>query len=262
LIVNHFKAKKLFKSNKKRAFSDIFNKEALDFYVVTFKDLRRTINVKISLKYIFILWALFILNLILYSFFIYRLVLYYASNTTASYNVFSFLYSNISLVSIIEIFGFLFIGTFALIEYKLLQSLKTHREKLIQILSQIQIPNLDSQANEIKNLKMPNSLLLPIIMVFFFFIPLLGIVSLIISFYVVYKSHNTLKELENLEDKAFSLLGIKLQREKTQKKNFVLYFIVILITIGFFMLYLIFEAIKEFNHHVEEDYRLLESIDF
>jgi len=34
------------------------------------------------------------------------------------------------------------------------------------------------------------------------------------------------------------------------------------ITFGFFMLYLIFETIKEFNHNVEEDYKLLESIKF
>jgi len=229
---------------------------------VNFKDLRREINIKISLKYIFIIWILFIGNLILYSFFIYQLVLYYATNITASYNVFSFFYSNISLLSIIEISGFLFIGAFAFTEYKLLRSLKIHQEKLIQILSQIQIPNLESQTNEIKNLKMPNSLLFPIMIVFFFFIPLLEIVSLIISFYVVYKSHKILERLENLEDKAFSVLGIKLQREKTQKRNFVLYLVITLITFGFFMLYLIFEAIKEFNLHVEEDYKLLDSIEF
>ncbi|MGC8600637.1 MAG: hypothetical protein ACP5LX_06275 [Nitrososphaeria archaeon] len=98
--------------------------------------------------------------------------------------------------------------------------------------------------------------------VFFFFIPLLEIVSLIISFYVVYKSHKILERLENLEDKAFSVLGIKLQREKTQKRNFALYLVITLITFGFFMLYLIFEAIKEFNLHVEEDYKLLDSIEF
>jgi len=214
------------------------------------------------MSYAYSLWALFLANIILYLYLVYLLALYYISNPGASpYSVLPFLYSNIWLTLAVEIVSFAFIGAFAFVVFRLLQSLKIHREKLVALLTSADMPNISERVNQIKSLRIPGALLPAIAIVFFFFVPPLEIVSLIIAFYYLYKSHKVITSLEKLEERAFKALGIKLERIETQDHNFALYLFLTIITLGLFMLYLMYEAISEFNFHVREDYRLLESVE-
>lgn len=215
------------------------------------------------MNYVYYVWALFTVNLVLNVYLVYLLLLYYITNIGASpYSVLTFLYSNMLLTVAIEIVGFAFIGAFAFVIFRLLQSLKVHKEKLISVLSSADMPNISESVNEIRNLKVPGALLPAIFMVFFYFVPPLEIVSIILAFYYIYRSHIVIKSFEKLEEKAYAALGIKLERKKTQDHNFALYFIITIITLGLFMLYLIHEIVSEFNRHVSEDYRMLESVEF
>lgn len=215
------------------------------------------------MNYVYYVWALFTVNLALNVYLVYLLLLYYIMNPgTSPYSILPFLYSNMLLTAAIEIAGFAFIGAFAFVIFRLLQSLKVHKEKLIAVLSSADMPNISESINEINSLKIPGPLLPTILMVFFYFVPPFEAVSLILAFYYIYRSHRTLKSFEKMEEKAFAALGIKLERKKTQDHNFGLYFIITIITLGLFMLYLIYEIVSEFNHHVSEDYRLLESVEF
>lgn len=229
---------------------------------MNFKELRQEIKQQIPMIYVYYVWSLFAIAIILYVYLVYLMALYYLSTpNTTPYSILPFLYYNMWLTAAVEIVGFAFIGGLAFVIFRLLQLLRFHKEKLIAVISSADMPNVSDSVNEIKSLEMPRSLLPSIAIVFFFFVPFLEIVSFIIAFYYIYRSHRTIKSLEKLEERAFSALGIKLERRKTQDHNYALYFIVMILSAGLFMLYLIYEAVKEFNAHVSEDYRLLESVE-
>jgi len=229
--------------------------------VMSFNELKRQASVYVSRKYVYAVWLLFAGLLASSFYFAYAVISYTISSGPSASELIAVIYRYNYVTVLVQVLSMAYLGLYLFTIYRLYLSLNAHAQRVVAALRASGIQQAASCADRISSAPVKYSLAPFILVVLFWFVPFLEIVSLILMLYLMSRLHSSIVALEEREDEAFRALGISLSRRRTGREGYFLYGVLAVVTLGLFMLYLIYHLVSVYNDHVREDLRLLESVE-
>ncbi|MGC8569416.1 MAG: hypothetical protein ACP5LW_05375 [Nitrososphaeria archaeon] len=228
---------------------------------MSFNELKRQTSVYVSRKYVYAVWLLFAGSLVSSFYLAYVVISSVLSSGPSASGIIAVIYQYYYVTVLVQVLSLAYLGLYLFTIYRLYLSLNVHAQRVAAALRASGIQQAASYADRISSAPARYSLVPFILAVLFWFVPFLEIASLILILYLMSRLHSSVVALEQTEDEAFRALGISLSRRRTGREGYFLYGVLAVVTLGLFMVYLIYHLVSVYNGHVKEDVRLLESVE-